>query len=1039
MRRRTWLGAAVAALVALLAVPALAGAANPANTFVIGWQKYTKTGQSDQPRFMTWRIGTSGSLSGSATYTSTGSFQPLNTEYYTSMSNIDYVHAPRMQVTPDGRHLIVLGAAGGRYELRAYEVRSDGQLTYVSAAYPSSPSAFTIAPNGKWIYVVNGSVITRYTVTGGIIGSEAHQPAPTGIASGDYLQNVAVSPNSKYLVWSSYQAYGVYAIGSDGSLTNTSARGTGAAGMISFSPNGAIMTLAGSRGYGLRRAVAFNQNDGTFGSNLSISNSTYWSGDVAHWSLDSKYVAFTGLGGGTYGVGCIYSCPYASSATVTGNGGTLQGTTTLQFDNGSNLQGTSLGTLYPARSGALSPDGDTLYILAYQRSSYRSWVHRIESYAFRNGALTRSGSVQVCSDYYDSGNSQTPGRGDNCGGPYEITSTRPSLNITSMTPAVEFTNQSSWTYQVTFNQSVNGLAKGDFSLQGTASGFTVSNVTGSGAGPYTVTVAKSVPSPTEGTVILRLAPNSVADSQGTTGPAASFADTLVASAVTYDVTPPNVTVTPPASPLNTVTPAYALAFSEPIQAADLATGDFTTTGTTTTTFSVTSVTPNTGNVTSGTVNLTGTSSAANGDLVLNMSANTVRDRAGNLGPTAARSGTAAVSFAPNNTAVPTVAGTMGTGETLSVGGNTWTGLAPITFAYQWQSSEDGSSGWTNVASGGTSATYKIPTTGGGLHYRVQVTATNARGSSSPVISAGRGPAVISPVMLMSHTTGDKITTLAIRADGTVDTTTTPENSGVDGARWAVVTPDRRFVYVVAYQSSRVYGYATDPGGALSPITLTTVSGTNNDWVGTNYPSGVTLNAPVGAAVSGDGRFLYVFNRGNNTISQFEIGRNGTLAPLSPATVGTQSDGQWIGTNPAGTYLYTVSNRTTRDNNPYQGLLRVDLPAGQAPSNEAILGTFLGEITARIAQAAPPPAATTPSATASAPPVTEDITASLDRMAEKVVREAGLEILNTARTVDAKVKVRDPLPPTAGDSSAPARPAATPAPPNRNNLPTVTDG
>jgi hypothetical protein len=47
----------------LLALPALAGAANPANSFVIGWQQYTKTGSAAADRFITWQITSTGALS----------------------------------------------------------------------------------------------------------------------------------------------------------------------------------------------------------------------------------------------------------------------------------------------------------------------------------------------------------------------------------------------------------------------------------------------------------------------------------------------------------------------------------------------------------------------------------------------------------------------------------------------------------------------------------------------------------------------------------------------------------------------------------------------------------------------------------------------------------------------------------------------------------------------------------------------------------------------------------------------------------------
>jgi hypothetical protein len=44
------------------------------------------------------------------------------------------------------------------------------------------------------------------------------------------------------------------------------------------------------------------------------------------------------------------------------------------------------------------------------------------------------------------------------------------------------------------------------------------------------------------------------------------------------------------------------------------------------------------------------------------------------------------------------------------------------FLYQWQSSPDGSTGWTNISSNGVSDTYNVPTGAAGVtYYRIVVT------------------------------------------------------------------------------------------------------------------------------------------------------------------------------------------------------------------------------------------------------------------------------------------------------------------------------
>ena len=57
------------------------------------------------------------------------------------------------------------------------------------------------------------------------------------------------------------------------------------------------------------------------------------------------------------------------------------------------------------------------------------------------------------------------------------------------------------------------------------------------------------------------------------------------------------------------------------------------------------------------------------------------------------------------------------------------------FVYQWQTSPNGSSGWSNVASGGTGPTYNVPTgTAGTFYYRIiLIDITNGCDDPAPVV------------------------------------------------------------------------------------------------------------------------------------------------------------------------------------------------------------------------------------------------------------------------------------------------------------------
>jgi hypothetical protein len=86
-------------------------------------------------------------------------------------------------------------------------------------------------------------------------------------------------------------------------------------------------------------------------------------------------------------------------------------------------------------------------------------------------------------------------------------------------------------------------------------------------------------------------------------------------------------------------------------------------------------------------------------------------------------------IAPANTAAPTISGTPRDGETLTANDGTWTGDQPMTFAYQWQRCDANGLNCSNLA-GATGRTYAVQTSDVNNRLRVNVTATNATGSST---------------------------------------------------------------------------------------------------------------------------------------------------------------------------------------------------------------------------------------------------------------------------------------------------------------------
>ncbi len=90
---------------------------------------------------------------------------------------------------------------------------------------------------------------------------------------------------------------------------------------------------------------------------------------------------------------------------------------------------------------------------------------------------------------------------------------------------------------------------------------------------------------------------------------------------------------------------------------------------------------------------------------------------------------AVLASVPVNTVAPEVTGIRQVGETLTTTDGTWTGFPAPTFTYQWQVSDDGIGGWTDIPSA-TNSTFVLTGAEVDKYLRAEVTGTNPGGSDS---------------------------------------------------------------------------------------------------------------------------------------------------------------------------------------------------------------------------------------------------------------------------------------------------------------------
>lgn len=171
---------------------------------------------------------------------------------------------------------------------------------------------------------------------------------------------------------------------------------------------------------------------------------------------------------------------------------------------------------------------------------------------------------------------------------------------------------------------------------------------------------------------------------------------------------------------------------------------------------------------------------------------------------------------------PTISGTPDVGQTLTASTGTWNNT-PTSYTYQWESC----SGATCSAVGSNSSTYTVSTADVGHTIEVEVTASNAGGSSTPATSAATAAVTaLAPVISVAPTiTGTAQQGQTLTA-GTGTWTNTPVSYAYQWESCTVATPSTCTAITGATAATYVIA-ATDVGKTIEvEVTATNTGGTS---------------------------------------------------------------------------------------------------------------------------------------------------------------------------------------------------------------------
>jgi hypothetical protein len=260
---------------------------------------------------------------------------------------------------------------------------------------------------------------------------------------------------------------------------------------------------------------------------------------------------------------------------------------------------------------------------------------------------------------------------------------------------------------------------------------------------------------------------------------------------------------------------------------------------------------------------------------------------------------------PVNSAAPTVTGTAKQAQVLTCATNgTWNN-EPTGYTYQWQTSANGTSGWSNL-SGATSSTYTCQAGDVGNYLRVAVTASNASGNSAAANSTATAQ-------------------VSATSSGIVVSTSTPAMAAAPGSGTTATSntfsPPAGSVIVLAWSCYHACAISTvtDSLGTHLNWTKKIAESYGGDtdaeiWIA-DCPSAqtnMTVTVTLATAVSGDGGLVPIVLTGAKAVA------SQTGASLGTGAYSGLPSGALTTTAAASLVIAAVSSRGTGTVTPASG-------------------------------------------------------------------------------------------------------------------------